>query len=638
MESTVSDFPESLAAKYECLYSTKVEPVRVWVCRQGDEQVLVKVTEDPNEANQLENEYAVMNRCEHLPVCFPRAIEFGHLPGNRTYLVRSCIEGSSVEQLVDSCEGQPGLSRDESVRIVRDVLTGLEALHGMQPPVIHRDIKPQNVIVDRDHRCHLVDFGIARSYSKDGKRDTNVLGTRQTAPPEQYGYRQTDQRSDIYSTGILLRYCLTGEYSDEADAELPEDLRTVVKKATAFDPDNRYQTAKEMLDALDAIEKSGEKPAKKRHSARQIIPAAAVFVCILLICLVQLIWHFPVEADEAGRFDRQGGYHFHEPLIETAVRQVLGNPEGPLTAEMLANVRSIHIFGKQIYETEAQVDFLAEFVWMKDSEMNSSGLWKENGGITSLEDIRVLTGLEELCLYGQSIEDISALEGTRIPGLGLGYNPLTDLSPLYENEFITYLNIGCLSLKSLEGIETLTNLRTLNISGTQVDDFSPIVHSSIRDINIFETPLRDESILAEMPVLESVTINKLTDKLLSTFKRMENLKELTVTHANGFPIESLNGLEGLQKLYYYTDEMMTVQDAPLQFPNLRWVDMKNLQLQSLRCVSEMPQLETLLIYASQVDDYHGLENLSSLSLICCTYEQMEAMQAMYPDRKWQYAY
>ena len=129
-------------------------------------------------------------------------------------------------------------------------------MHTLTPSLLHRDIKPQNVIVDSFGKCHFIDLGISRFLNSSKTSDTLVMGTRLTAPPEQFGYQQTDLRSDIYSLGILLLYCITGEYKPENAVlmELSEPVRQIVTKATMFDPDKRYQTTEELLpDLLKAM-------------------------------------------------------------------------------------------------------------------------------------------------------------------------------------------------------------------------------------------------------------------------------------------------------------------------------------------------------------------------------------------------
>lgn len=133
-----------------------------------------------------------------------------------------------------------------AARVFPQLCEAVAELHeAFDPPIIHRDLKPQNVIVAPEG-LFLIDFGIARRYRDDAVRDTVRFGTRRYAPPEQYGFGQTDVRSDIYALGMLLAFCLTGaEPTGPLDAAAlaavaGEPLAQVAVRAAAFDPAARY--------------------------------------------------------------------------------------------------------------------------------------------------------------------------------------------------------------------------------------------------------------------------------------------------------------------------------------------------------------------------------------------------------------
>lgn len=132
------------------------------------------------------------------------------------------------------------------------------------PPLIHRDLKPDNIIV-RDASVAIIDFGIARAYRHGARADTTHLGTRAYAPPEQYGYAQTSQRSDVYALGGLLFFLLSGRDPSPADLRagferlsLPWKLRLVIQTACAFDPAARFANARELQDAFAQAIGQGE--------------------------------------------------------------------------------------------------------------------------------------------------------------------------------------------------------------------------------------------------------------------------------------------------------------------------------------------------------------------------------------------
>ncbi len=167
-------------------------------------------------------------------------------------VVYDFVPGQTLEDLVVA---KKRLVPEEAASLAADICEAAAALHSRG--VVHRDLSPRNVIVAADG-AHLIDLGIARMRVEGASRDTTSLGTRGFASPEQYGFAQTDARSDVYAIGKLLGYMLTGlqpdgdEYervlgdADATDSRLAE----VVARACAFEPSSRYQSAAEMACAL----------------------------------------------------------------------------------------------------------------------------------------------------------------------------------------------------------------------------------------------------------------------------------------------------------------------------------------------------------------------------------------------------
>ncbi len=135
-----------------------------------------------------------------IPAIFDR---FGE--GNCHYLVMDFIEGRNLEEVLVEQDGP--LPESRVVEIARELCDVLSYLHSFDPPVIYRDMKPGNVIVKPDGHVALIDFGIARIFSPQGK--ATLIGTPGFAPPEQYAGK-VDQRSDIYSLAASLHYMVTG--------------------------------------------------------------------------------------------------------------------------------------------------------------------------------------------------------------------------------------------------------------------------------------------------------------------------------------------------------------------------------------------------------------------------------------------
>lgn len=159
------------------------------------------------------------------------------------------VEGFSVEQLM-AARGR--IDTDQVRAIIADVCAAAGALHARG--IIHRDISPKNVVIAADG-AHLIDLGIARVGDATARHDTTRLGTWGFAAPEQFGFAQTDARSDVYSIGTLAGYMLTGtdpgEYGfDVAVSNLPWNLSSVIERARSFEPSARFASARELSQAF----------------------------------------------------------------------------------------------------------------------------------------------------------------------------------------------------------------------------------------------------------------------------------------------------------------------------------------------------------------------------------------------------
>ena len=178
-------------------------------------------------------------------------------------VVMEYLPGENLWERLD----REGCGMESARRYFPELCRAVEELHeGFDPPVIHRDLKPTNVIINAAGALKLVDFGISREYREHAATDTQFLGTREYAPPEQFGFRQTDERSDVYSLGMILYHILTGQTPSAAlhdggfaDPDIPEALRAVLMQATEFDPERRFGSAAALRTAFEHA-LSGEMP------------------------------------------------------------------------------------------------------------------------------------------------------------------------------------------------------------------------------------------------------------------------------------------------------------------------------------------------------------------------------------------
>ncbi len=151
-----------------------------------------------------------------------------------TVILEEYVEGQSLKEYLLGRK----VSSKEASRIMTELLQAVSGIHKLG--IIHRDIKPENVLIDKSGHVCLIDFGIARLYRPNEQKDTRLLGTVGYAAPEQFGYSQSDFRSDIFSLGVTCRdinqVCRGNRL-----------LKKIERKCTNLDPAQRYQSAEAVL-------------------------------------------------------------------------------------------------------------------------------------------------------------------------------------------------------------------------------------------------------------------------------------------------------------------------------------------------------------------------------------------------------
>ena len=186
----------------------------------------------PESIQQFQQEALILARLRHPGL--PRVIHHFSagtepLSGRKQYLVMDYIEGEDLWEIVKK-QGRP-LEERQALNYMIQVCDAVSYLHRQHPPIIHRDIKPQNIKITPDNRAVLVDFGIAKIGDEDTKTRVGARGvTPGFSPPEQYSGAGTTQVSDVYSLGATLYAVLTGK-------KPPDSISLLVSKAK-FEPPN----------------------------------------------------------------------------------------------------------------------------------------------------------------------------------------------------------------------------------------------------------------------------------------------------------------------------------------------------------------------------------------------------------------
>ena len=173
-------------------------------------------------------------------------IKFENLPdvfevsenGEKAIVLEEFIVGVTVADVLSN-----GLYHEKGTKtIIKSICDALIILHSYG--IVHRDIKPENVMITDDGVVKLIDFDASRVFKDGRSKDTVIIGTAGYAAPEQLGFAQSDERTDIFALGVLMNVMLTGEHP--SDRLYKGKLTKVIEKCIQLDPEKRYQSVKEL--------------------------------------------------------------------------------------------------------------------------------------------------------------------------------------------------------------------------------------------------------------------------------------------------------------------------------------------------------------------------------------------------------
>ena len=233
----------------------------------------------------------ILKRLQH-PM-LPRIVDIYEDEQN-IYIVEDFVEGMTLE---DVLKDKGKVEEATLLQWFRDLCQVLDYLHGQNPnPIIYRDMKPSNVMIQPDGSIKLIDFGIAREYKQDSGADTTYIGTKGYAAPEQFGKAQTDGRTDIYSLGVTMYHLATGKSPYEPpyqfvparslEGTLSHGLEHILDKCVQSEPQDRYQSVKELLQDLTNIHRFD----KAFRRVRQVNLMRGALVAVLLAISLTMIF------------------------------------------------------------------------------------------------------------------------------------------------------------------------------------------------------------------------------------------------------------------------------------------------------------------------------------------------------------
>lgn len=605
---------------YECLKES--EDSSTFLVKETATGILCVLKWGRNRQTEfLRNEMEIMKKMADRKLSgIPKAYRIFEENGE-VYLVREYIEGMSLAQMVLQ---KGGISEAEICRISRKICQTAEQFQNPDEPMIHRDIKPENIVVTPGGEVVFIDFGTMRSYKKDGSRDTFVVGTRGTAAPEQYGYTQTDQRTDVYAIGQTMLYMVSESYemNQLSECAVSRRMKKIIEKACSFEPDKRYGDAAQLRRAVEKCQANNRKKVYKKAGAVFGLIAAG-YILAIFSPDGTVIENKRIETAEQSAAEEQiqAEITFREELIEKAVRKELGlSKTDKITASMLENVRKLRIVGKEILDDEDTFWGEGHHVDGKDSSFGSV-----RGNITDLSDLAQMVNLEELALCNQKIEDISGLKELPLKKLYLSKNMITDFSVLLNLIDLDTLCIMENPAENLSVIGECTGILRLNIQGMNLTDIDFLKNLSLDYLDMSNVEVENNIFepLAEMKKLDTLCMCDVNEAAAETLSQMSTLKALFMW-GDSTILENLKPLKGMTQLetLAFTTQISSLEGIE-QFPSLNFLSVSFSLVKDLSPVTGAKNLQVIDISNADIENFEPLFGHSGLTEVHCTEEQKE---------------
>lgn len=477
--------------------------------------------------------------------------------------------------------------------------------------MVHRDIKPENIILLPNGQVGLIDFGIARQH-KDGKdTDTRHLGTRTTAAPEQYGYAQTDRRTDLYALGMTLIWLLTGEYDQSALKKLvgvPRHLIRALGRAVSFDPAARFADAAAFKRVL--------RPRKALKRA-----AAGVLLCCMLGAFALAVRNMP-----ASPLPEEQAVEFASLQMEEAVRLELDRPAGAITYGDLEQIEHLGIVSQTSFTAQDSFDSR-----IGNHVGGSSYKDVPDGDVSDLSLLAHMPNLTELYLCRQNITDLTPLKGLTLKVLALCDTPVTELSPLADLMELETLYLAGNAATDYSVLASLEGLQKLNLDCATVDDLEFLTSLQLSELSLGLTIPRngDWSAVSTQTQLETLTLWSPNRKALDVLDDLPRLSRLSIGGWLYEDLSVLGELPGIRVFNAYSGvEDLTGIDC---MPNLLSLSVCHASDLELDLLAGLRQLDFLDLESCGISNFAPLAKLPALTVLRVESSQRTQVEEQCPD-------
>lgn len=476
------------------------------------------------------NEYNILSKlsCPYIPTIID-----ANISGENTIIIEEFFKGIPIDQFMTRIDEKERKVVFEA--LFWQITDTLKYLHNQDQPIIHKDIKPDNLLVNDERKIMLIDFGSSRVFKENQSRDTVLMGTQGYASPEQYGFSPTDKRSDIYAFGVMM-----AEIAKNVEIVLTDKMNMALEKCREIDPKNRFQS----IEALEVY--LNER--KEEASIRTKIVRSVLGLLVVSTITLFVLWYF----------NESKYYHFQSEPIEDAVALILKKPKDKITQEDLLEITELSIWGEKVIDKEDELKWESnsgDYVSVIIVNGNRS---TSRGKIENIEDLRYMSSLKSLSLVKQNIKDVSPLKDLKIVHLYLSDNQIEDASTFKEMKALYTLEVGGNPIRNFDCLSELSNLGELDISDT-----------SCRTFNWIE----------EMTSLKWLSLKHLGVEEISDIK---GLYQLTYLNLENNKLNSLNTLSALKQLEYLNVANNPTNDYEVinKFQGLKGVVIRGTQIEN----------------------------------------------------------
>jgi serine/threonine protein kinase/tetratricopeptide (TPR) repeat protein len=348
-----------------------------------------EIANDPDVIQRFRNELKLARKITHINVC--RVFDF-HEEGGIPFITMEYVQGDNLKSLI---KGKGKFGEEVAIGIAIQITEGLVVAHDLG--VIHRDLKPQNIMIEPDGRAKVMDFGIARSIIASGLTQTGqMIGTPDYLSSEQAAGQPADHRADIYALGVMLYEMTTGQLPFKGDTALSvitkhrekaaEDPRTInpaaseglsrlILRCMEKDKELRYQNARELLEDLRGLSKGTvpksvpEKTSKSRFFGRKraaIVSAAA----LVLIAGIVIFWQIQERSPSPSAMPERpslGVVYFENNSGDQSLDHWRKGFAELLTSDLSQSKYLNILTGDRIYEILDDLDLLGATGYSSDS-------------------------------------------------------------------------------------------------------------------------------------------------------------------------------------------------------------------------------------------------------------------------------